>query len=334
MKAKYSKKTEESDQHPTEFTLKFTGTSELDVNLVIESLKTVSTSLKAINKTYNETDIQVNIKPFKEGSYDIVFSIASIVSDASLTAAGTLIFNSLPGSGVIEKFKNMVDFAVLLGGKKVEEVTKQNEEYVIETEGGDSQIVSGEVMGDVMLNKGVINNIQNLVLIFANKEEINDMKFFNQNLNEMLSIPKNELKKSAEKIEQRKQEDKINQKISSVLSNIGIIEEDKLIFKKNAIILVGKPDLMGTTLWKVVYEGNPIKIKITDTKFNTALKNREYWFTSGTPCLVDLEIKQVYDTELSAYKNKSYSLVKFHKTIDFPEQTNLFEDGGATPRLT
>ncbi len=111
-----------------EFTLKYEGTNELDVNIVIASLQNVSNSLKDISKNAFGEEIQVNIKPFKEGSYEIIFSV---LTDPNILNGAKLFYETISGESVIEKFKNIVELIKLTKGKDISKAIENNGKYVL-----------------------------------------------------------------------------------------------------------------------------------------------------------------------------------------------------------
>ncbi len=296
----------------TEFTFKFEGVDELDVNLVVESLQNISNSLKEINKNENGEPITVNVKPFKKGSYDIIFSF---FSDASIATSAGMLYNQIPGDTIIEKFQSIVELVPILQGKKKEEGKSiGNNNYEFKNDAGEVTIVEGNKIDNYYQNVGVVINVEKLYIGASENANVDGFKLLDKNQQIITAISKEVIKAASKQIQRE----------------IGVMEspevKSRVITKYKAIISIIKPDLAGETLWKVEYEGNVINVKIEDEEFRKKVNKKEYSFVNGTPLVVDLAITQLFDDKLLIFKNKSYTVIKFHSILPQAEQQDMFKE--------
>lgn len=298
----------------TNFTFKYTGTSEIDVNVLINSLQSVSDSLKEISRTETGHEIGIKIQPFKEGSFEWVFALmqSDIVGQASVFAG------MLTGDGIIEKFKNAIELVKFFGSKDINEgVAIGNNQYQFTNRSGEVKIIEGDNVNSVTNYNGTVINIENLIIQADNTQSIQDMVLLDKNKKEITSIKKEDIKRIAKAFLER---NNIEEPIA-----VEQIKEPRNINKKSAVISISKPDLAGKTMWKVIYEGNPINVKIYDITFLKDVNQRKYSFYNGTELIVDLIIHQVYDNNLRTYKNSSYSVSKFHSLREENNPPELFD---------
>lgn len=299
-----------------EFTLKYEGTNELDVNMVIASLQNISNSLIEISKNTTGEDVQIHIKPFKEGSYEIIFSI---LSDPNVLAGAKLFYENIPGESVIEKFTSILDFIKQTKGKDISKAIENNGKYILTGDNGEVEIIEGSKVENYYQNQGAVVNIENLVIMVGANKKIDGIKLMDYENKELTNLPKDLIKIVSEGITKTRVEKADRKELISE-----DIPKTKAVPKENVVIAIVKPDLNGDTLWKVVFEGNEISVKVEDDKFKNNVNQGKYYFANGTLLLVDLVITQAYDSTIKVYKNKSYSLSKFHRIIEAGEQQDLF----------
>ncbi|MGZ4089410.1 MAG: hypothetical protein ACXVNM_01530 [Bacteroidia bacterium] len=304
---------------PTQFTFKYTGTDELDVNLVIESLKNVSSSLKEIGRTSNEP-IVVKVKPFKEGSFEFIFAI---LSDPNVLSSIPLFYEAIPGDNIVEKFKGLLELIADLKGKDLNSSKHvEGNNYEIITENGDVKVVDSENANTYFQNTGAVTYIENLYVLAGDNDSLSGIKILDKDKKEILDIKGTQIKAVSSTVKNKR-----SKKVEIAIANTNKEQKTKHITKENVYIRTAKPDLAGNTLWKVVYEGQPQNVKIDDKKFQEAVNRGEYHFANGTMLKVDLEIEQAFDEKLNAYINRSYTVTKFHQIVDKAYGQNpLFPD--------
>lgn len=298
----------------TNFTFKYTGTSEIDVNVLINSLQSVSDSLKEISRTETGHEIGIKVQPFKEGSFEWVFALlqSDIVGQASVFAG------ALTGDGIIEKFKNVIELVKFFGSKDIKEgVEIGNNQYQFTNESGDVKIIEGDNVNNVTNYNGTVINIETLIVQTSNIQSIDDIVLMDKNKKEITKIAKEDIKRIANIVSSR------NNIEEPVIEEP--VKEPRNVNKNNAVISISKPDLAGKTMWKVIYEGNPINVKIEDDKFLKDVNQRKYSFYNGTELIVDLVIHQVFDNSVRTYKNSSYTVTKFHKLEENGNPPDLFD---------
>ena len=291
------------------FVFKFDGTSEIEVNTLIESLKTVSQSLQDISKDSYGEPIEVRVQPFKEGSFEIIFGL---LQDPQIASQIPIVVKNVPL--IIKTFKDLMSLVKFFGGKKMTEPTHVGDKIVFTNENGENKYVennSGVI--NSYNNVGTINNIENLYVIAVANDKIDGFDIIDST-GIPFSLNKEEIKKVAQQVSERRASK--NQVIEPTRANY--------ICKEKVVVSISKPDLAGTTLWKVVYEGHPISMKIDDEQFLRAVNSGQYSFANGTKLIIDLTITQEWNAKSNAFVNKTYSLTKFHGFHEDGGQYDLF----------
>lgn len=295
----------------SEFTFKYTGTSEIEVGTLIESLKDISNSLKIISESENGPPLDVKIKPFKEGSFEWIFTIEPV-----FLAGVSMLYSSIPGDGIIDKFKSTIELITFFKGEEISEPTIVGENiYQFTNESGEVKIVENDY-SQTYSNPGVVYNIQNLYVTVNQNANIDGFNLEDKNKKPIVNVNKKEIKEVAETVEVNRR----NSKITELLD-----EEVARVTKKEQVnVSVIKPDLAGKSVWKVVFEGYKTDIKIADEKFQADVSDGKVSFTNGTSLTVDLEIKQTFDTTINAYVNKVFTVTKVYDVNQPIGQASLF----------
>ncbi|MDP3494270.1 MAG: hypothetical protein Q8R82_14250 [Hyphomonadaceae bacterium] len=295
----------------SEFTFKYTGTSEIDVNLLISSLQNITNAIQDISIDSIGTPIEVKIKPFHEGSFEWIFAL----KESGIIGAVPLLLDAISGDGIIEKFKTVVEIVKFFKGNTVTPPRQlPNNNFEFKNESGDVKIVQGDSIGNVFNNGGnaTVYNVETLYLIAGNSESIDGFEMLDKNKKKILKVDKEELKITRANIDRR------------ITDTKAVVPNKRTVPKKNVTVFTAKPDLLGKSAWKVIYEGNTIDAKVTDAKFQKDVNDGLHMFKGGTPLEVDLEITQVLDSATKVYKNQSYNITKFHSFTEPNEQTDLF----------
>ena len=230
-------------------------------------------------------------------------------------------YSVIPGESIIEKFTSILEFINQTKGKDVSKAEKINGKYIFTENNGEVEIIDGNKVENYYQNQGAVYNIENLIIMVSSNENIDGIKLIDNKNKELVNLPKELLKITSIGIKKTRIE-KVNQK-EIISENIAKTKNSP---KEKICIAIVKPDLNGDTNWKVVYEGNEINVKVDDENFKVDVNKGKYYFANGTILLVDLIINQVYDETLKVYRNKSYSISKFHKIIPPNEQQNLFHN--------
>jgi hypothetical protein len=295
----------------SEFTFKYTGTSEIDVNLLIGSLQNITNAIQEISIDSIGTPIEVKVKPFHEGSFEWIFAL----KESGIIGAVPILIDAISGDGIIDKLKTVVEIITFFKGKAVttpKHLPNNNFEFV--NESGDVKIVQGDSIGNFFNNSGnaTVYNVENLFLLAGNTELIDGFEMLDKKKIKLIKVDKQELKETKINIDKRISESK------------NLVPNKRTLPKKNVTVFTAKPDLLGKSAWKVIYEGNTIEAKVTDAKFQKDVNDGLYMFKGGTPLEVDLDILQVLDSTTKVFKNQAYNITKFHSFAEPNEQTDLF----------
>jgi hypothetical protein len=290
----------------SEFKFKFTGTSEVDVDTLINSLKNVSKTLQDISLEENDTFLQVNVKPFKEGSFEWIFAIEPILNETT-----SILNNTLSSESIITKFKNIVELVSFYNGYdiKTPEVIEENTFRYTNEIGETKDIVADYNLEAI--NEAAAYQVEELFLNVSKNDTIDGISLEKDNV-PTTTVSKNEI-------------DQVSVNITDKRARRAIVEirEPNFIPKQKVYVSVMKPDITGEKSWKINYDGHIGETKITDDDFLKFVENGNVSFINGTKLLVDLEERQEFQNKGQAYVYKGVTITKVHQTIQPPTQGKL-----------
>lgn len=295
------------------FTIKYGGTSKLDIDTLIGSLENVKKGLEQISWESNGEPVKIAVTPFQVGSFEWVVALM----DPSITTQASLLANYLPGKDIIEKFKNIVKLVTFLKGEKPKSEEETNKGIKITNKDGKVKVVGRDEIGVIYNNDGPVNHgavfhVENLIVLAGNDNAVDSLQFLDDKLKSLIRIPKKTLRAASDNIVARRH-----------AAGISTPQATKEVTKNNVHVATSKPDLAGNSLWNVVYEGHQIKIKVEDQEFLVDVNKGKHAFANGTLLKVDMVITQVYDEKINTYVNKGYSLKKFHSIVQPAEQSKM-----------
>ncbi len=298
-----------------EFTFKYIGTNEIEINVLIESLTNVAQGLKQISIEETGLEVPVHVKPFKEGSFEYILSL---IEDPATVVNPTLLLGAVQGKKIIELFKNVVEVVKFFKGEKVTPGKKVgSDNYEIKTKDGDVKIIHGnaDTIGTIINgDNAVIINIENVFLGAASDSNIDGFKILNSAGKAIATVSKKDIKETATKISDRRNTPRPAEQTQT-----------RNVTKEKVYLSTSKPDLAADTLWNVVYEGVPVRVKITDVEFLDEVHKRKHPFYNGTRLYVDMIIKQNFSPKHQAYTNSSFIVTKVHKVVQENEQKSILD---------
>lgn len=297
----------------SEFTFKFNGTKEIDVNLLIHSLQNISNSLQEISQCETGSPIDIKIKPFQEGSFEWIFGI----QPTEITGAVSLFAPLVTGDDIIKKFKSVIEIVKFFKGGLFKEPKKLNDnKYEFINEFGENKIVHGDEIGNIFNNGGdiTINYIENVIIDSENSKGIEGIQLLDRNRKELVTIDKTLISEVANKISKR------------IGEAVAVPKESKRLVNKDKVhIYITKPDLSGTSKWKAIFEENSIEVKVTDEEFLKKVHNREIGFVNGTCLEVDLQLNQIKDEKYKLWKNiPPHNVTRVHKIVPIENDKSFF----------
>lgn len=283
--------------NPHSYTVSF-GSKEhsIDSEALIASLIALKTTVDEINLRVSPSErIEVSVKPFQPGSFEIPFDLIQVAQDSLL--ATTPIITEIVG--VLKEF---IELKVLLKGESPDKVEKENGGTRITTQSG-NVINIGHIAGDVYLNSPNANSTfdRSMAELLKN-EEINDYKILDSERKPLVQVNREDFSnfKPYEKIENEQKKSKLERTRLSVF---------KIVFDTKY-------------KWDFLYQGIKIPAKILDQEFQKKILNGER-FAHGDTLDVELKINQSYDEVADTFMNKSYEVLRVIKHWPRGIQTDL-----------
>lgn len=298
-------------------TLKYTGTSELNVDVLIKSLQSVSNGLKEISYTDAGLKVDVTVQPFKEGSFEVLFSLMTPILDGQ----AHLMLGAIDCNAIFNKFNQMLKVVTHFHGKRIPDpIQLDTGDLFYQDETNDNGIVVSKDIGNIEDHYlSTMVNLENLMLAADEAGGNSDLLILDEDQNVISEISRQTISTTSTNITARRNEDLLNDEKEA---------EIQLEMKNKVIVAICKPDLVGKSAWKVVYDGSVVSAKIAHTKFMQNIYSKKLNVYSKMKMLVDLELKKVLDENYGAYLVKGYTITHVYELIadDSDQQQDLFID--------
>lgn len=293
-----------------EFNITFNGEVEhIDVRTLTSALNNMDTLVQEINVQLNTNKhIELNVRPFKEGSFDIFFAL---LADPQVQGQVMNMFsaeNVAIIKNIIKTFTELLDLKKLLKGNEPKEVRNvEGDLYEIHNNEGDVKVVSGDSK-DMYFKDVTINHTINQTFNIIRKEpKVEGMTVKDNEGTELFNVLKDEMAAmEAENVMLEKE-----------------VEEKRTKVMEKAFLRAFKPALERDVKWDFFYQGNRIPVKMGDRDFLKSVWNREVPFYSGDVFEVDMEITQKKVPIANAWLNESYHILKVHRKVPPEEQAKL-----------
>ena len=286
----------------TDFKIKFDGEKhQIDANLLVNNLIHTTSIIQEINRNFDSgKKIDIQIKALEKGSFLIHIDLIESAFD-NLKNLLTKDNIELAGS-VIGAFVGLIELKKFLKGK---------EEKAIENSGNKVKITNQE--GQVLYVENFVQNIYNNNTIvkdalsqsfetLENDNSITGYEITDRNNKTLVRVDREEFEYISVKSEELLEGEK-NIVVAGRLNIIRISFDDKL-----------KSDFY--------FKGNKISAKINDVDFYKRVDKGES-FAKGDVLEVELEIKQVFETSVNTFVNKSYKIKRIINHILRNEQSKL-----------
>lgn len=289
----------------TDFTIEYSGESEVDLNSLLTSLLNFGAAIQEIqSKVAPEAKVDVKVKPFGEGSFLVFLSLHASDFIASLSP----LFNKDNLSlveNILSVFANTLTLKEFLNGSKPKDVVRNEDGQTLTIENNHGQVFQIQTdTFNLYLQNPKIDALYAKAFSAIEKEpNITGLKVKTKQ-KELSKISGSSFQIMSKPIDDYEGEHKELEKVGVFL------QATKLSFEEGYV-------------WGFVYEGNKITAKITDINFYKRIENNER-FAKGDTLKVDLKIYQTYDKNLNAYLNKSYEIIKVWEHIEAPQQYKMF----------
>lgn len=286
----------------TDFKIKFDGEKhQIDANLLVNNLIHTTSIIQEINRNLDSgKKIDIQIKALEKGSFlihiDLVEStfenLKNLLTRENIEIAGS----------VIGTFVGLIELKKFLKGK---------EEKSIENSGNKVKITNQE--GQVLYVENFVQNIYNNNTIvkdalsqsfetLENDNSITGYEITDKNNKTLVRVNREEFEFISVKSEELLEGEK-NIVVAGRLNIVRISFDDKL-----------KSDFY--------FKGNKISAKINDSEFYNRVDKGES-FSKGDVLEVELEIKQIFETSVNTFVNKSYKIKRIVNHISRNEQSKF-----------
>lgn len=277
-----------------QFTFELGGPPEIGVESLSDILNNVVLIITEL--VQNEPDSYINLKvtKFSTGSFDIDFQaiaeqIPSLISSVNVAA------------NVVGGLLGVFGIAKHLKGKNPREVIKNGENSTIVNFDGNSVSFESKTVNQYFEKAKIENSI---ICIINSVDEHEKRPFRITDGDKEVTLSVEEMKT-----------------IEPVVQNLLVESQECLINECEAVLLVRKPDLVGSSKWGFVYDGN-IEATIEDKEWLSEFRETQQMVCSKSKMRVILRIETPFDkNQLVIPGNTKYIVVKVLEFI--PADKNI-----------
>ena len=286
----------------TDFKIKFDGEKhQIDANLLVNNLIHTTSIIQEINRNFDSgKKIDIQIKALEKGSFLIHIDLIESTFD-NLKNLLTRDNIELAGS-VIGAFVGLIELKKFLKGKEEKSIEKSGNKVKITNQDGQVLYVENFVQNIYNNNTIVKDALSQSFETLENDNSITGYEITDRNNKTLVRVDREEFEYISVKSEELLEGEK-NIVVAGRLNIIRISFDDKL-----------KSDFY--------FKGNKISAKINDVDFYKRVDKGES-FAKGDVLEVELEIKQVFETSVNTFVNKSYKIKRIINHILRNEQSKL-----------
>jgi len=282
-----------------EFNVIFRGDIEyIDSEILLANLLTTTEIIQEINKELEGKEIEIYIKPFAPGSFEISYILAHVGFVSGL-------FNVISGTNIsglkfiLNIFRDILNLKKLLGGKKPQEIIQHENKVEIKSAQGNTITVIDKSLNIYMNNVHIESAINKGFKNLEKNEAITDYVIEEKDGKVLFDVNREQYKNlysPNEYLEENKKEIEIEK------AHLVIF---KIVFERGY-------------KWSFIYEGQKINAFITDEDFYENLD--KYEFHEGDYFEATLKVIQIFDPKYQAYINEEYEVKKIIKHHKMPKQ--------------
>jgi hypothetical protein len=286
----------------TDFKIKFDGEKhQIDANLLVNNLIHTTSIIQEINRNLDSgKKIDIQIKALEKGSFLIHIDLIESALD-NLKNLLTRDNIQLAGS-VIGIFVGLIELKKFLKGKEEKTIENSGNKVIITNQEGQVLYVENFVQNIYNNNTIVKDALSQSFETLENDNSITGYEITDRNNKTLVRVDREEFEYISVKSEELLEGEK-NIVVAGRLNIIRISFDDKL-----------KSDFY--------FKGNKISAKINDVDFYKRVDKGES-FAKGDVLEVELEIKQVFETSVNTFVNKSYKIKRIINHILRNEQSKL-----------
>lgn len=286
----------------TDFKIKFDGEKhQIDANLLVNNLIHTTTIIQELNRNLDSGKrIEIKIKALEKGSFLIHIDLIETVLDG---LKNLLTRENAETAGVIiGAFVGLIELKKFLKGKEAKSKENTGNKVKIENEKGDIIYIDNFVQNVYQNNTVIKDALSQSFETLENDSSITGYEVTDKNEKPLVRVDRNEFEYMSVKSDEILDGERVTT-IAATLNIIRISFEDKL-----------KSDFY--------FKGNKISVKINDPEFYERIDKGES-FAKGDILEVELEIKQVFESSVNTFINKSYKVNRIIRHIGRNEQSKL-----------
>jgi hypothetical protein len=291
----------------TDFKIKFDGEKhQIDANLLVNNLIHTTSIIQEINRNLDSgKKIDIQIKALEKGSFLIHIDLI----ESTLENLKNLLTkdNIALASSVIGTFIGLIELKKFLKGKEEKDIVKSGNKVKITNQEGEVLYVENFVQ-NIYNNNTIINDaLSQSFETLENDNSITGFEITDKNNKPLVRVDRAEFEYISVKSEELLEGEK-NIVVAGRLNIIRISFDEKL-----------KSDFY--------FKGNKISAKINDVDFYNRVDKGES-FAKGDVLEVELEIRQVFESSVNTFINKSYKVKRIINHILRNEQSKFDFDNG------
>ncbi len=286
----------------TDFKIKFDGEKhQIDANLLVNNLIHTTSIIQELNRNLDSgKKIDIQIKALEKGSFLIHIDLVETTFD---TLKNLLTKENIETAGyIIAGFVGLIEIKKHLKGKEAKSEEKAGDRIKIENEKGQVIYVDSFVQNIYNTNTIIKDALSQSFETLENDNSITGYEITDRNNKPLIRVERDEFEYISTKSEELLEGEK-NITIAARLNIIRISFDDKL-----------KSDFY--------FKGNKISAKINDIEFYKRVDKGES-FSKGDVLEVELEIKQVFESSVNTFINKSYKIKRIINHEKREEQGKL-----------
>lgn len=290
------------NKNQNEFKVVFDGEVELiSTEVLVANLLHTTRILEEINKELKGPKIEITIKPFAPGSFEIIYAVIHVIGVTGLLTALT--------KGSLEYLKMLIDVVIdiyklkkHLEGKPPIDCKQEGNKIKVKNNYGNIIIVDGRAYENYKNNVSINDSLNQTFRAIEQNENIQGFKLTDKENKELF-------------LAERKDFEKMFSRNELLMVDV----KEKIV--KNAKLVLHKVVFKEGYKWAFIYEGNLISAYIKDEDFFKNLYR--YKFGKGDCFDADLKIIQKYNEHYKAYINIDYEVIKVNKIKEGEEQKKL-----------
>lgn len=279
--------------------------SEINIDLLINSLKRTTTLIHSVNQDLGlGDDIDIKVKPFKKGSFEINLELVRL-------ACSSLFSPELIGytSDITTVVQGLFALTGFLQGKRPKKVETHGEQIYIVNESGATTYIDNRTYNTYYNSEPIRKQVEDQYKDMGQHPDVTGFRV--ESGKKKVTIKREEFAALAE---------------SAVTNNEAPAPHIQTL--ENVELLILRPSFDKKLPWDFLYDGRKISARVRDETI-WDLVNQGESFSKGSHMLVDLEEVRTFDSNYNTHviNKDSYHVLRFKKHLPAQRNTaSLFDD--------